>query len=153
MIYGEQDIIELCVDEETGEFNENLYNSLMMDRESKLENLAIWCKEKEAEIENIRAEEKKLRERRETAQNSLEWRKKFLQLQLAGEKLNTARAVVRYHTTRNAVRITDESSLPAWCYKEKTVREVSKTEIKKELMKGKEVPGAILEDRKSVVIS
>ena len=53
-----------CIDMETGEIvNEELLNDLQMERDAKIENVALWIKELKAEAEALKAEKLAFAER------------------------------------------------------------------------------------------
>lgn len=61
------------IDPETGELLDyEAFASLQMEREAKIENMALWYKDLTAEAKAIREEEKALAERRKSAENKAE---------------------------------------------------------------------------------
>ena len=56
-LYEINEAILACVDPETGEADVEKLDELMLIREVKIENLALWVKELRAEAEAIKAEE------------------------------------------------------------------------------------------------
>lgn len=92
-----QALIDGGVDPETGEVVLDLeaLEALQMERTSKLEGVALGVKNLNAEADAIRAEEKKLAERRKSIEGRRDRLKDFLLRALDGEKLETARVRVR----------------------------------------------------------
>ena len=151
-----------CVDQETGEIlDAEKLDALQMEREKKLEGVALWIKDLKSEAEAVKAEADKLTARKKSLENKIDGLKQWLLYALNGEKLKTARCnVYQTHSQRLAV-IGDEKDLIAWLernakdprdyirYREPELR---KDEIKKALKDGYEIPGASLEETESVVI-
>ena len=140
-----------CIDMETGEIvNEELLNDLQMERDAKIENVALWIKELKAEAEALKAEKLAFAERQKVTENKMESLKKWLAYALNGEKFKTVRASVTFRTT-DKVEIADIYKLDEnyLRYKEP---EADKDAIKKALKAGQEVAGATLVPSTSVII-
>ena len=69
-----QELIENCVDPETGELTIDTaaLDALQMEREAKIENLACYVKNLTADAKKIKAEEEALAQRRKAAENKAE---------------------------------------------------------------------------------
>ena len=149
-----------CIDAETGEILDiDKLNALQMEREAKLEGVALWVKDMKAESAAVKEEADKLNARKKALDNKIDGLKNWLLFALGGEKLKTPRCqVYQTHTTRLAVA--DEAGLIESLKKsedpEKFLRfkepELRKDDIKKALKEGVEIPGATLEESESVVI-
>ena len=151
-----------AVDQETGEIlDTEKLDALQMEREQKLEGVALWIKDLNAEAEAVKAEADKLTARRKALENRVTSLKAWLVKALEGRKLNTPRCkVYQTHTQRVAI-VGDEKDLIAWLernaedprdyirYKEPELR---KDKIKDALKDGKEIEYAKLEETESVVI-
>ena len=140
-----------CIDMETGEvINEELLNGLQMERDAKIENVALWIKELKAEAEALKAEKMAFAERQKVAENKMESLKKWLAYALNGEKFKTVRASVTFRMTEK-VEVADIFKLD-----ENYVRyrdpEADKDAIKKAIKAGQEVAGATLVSSTSVII-
>ena len=155
----DQEILD-CVDEETGEIlDTERLDALQMEREAKLEGVALWIKDLRAEAEAVKAEADKLTARKKALDNKIDGIKAWLLGALAGEKLKTARCSV-YQTHSQRVAVEDEEKLILWCQTleepEQFLRyrapELKKDEIKKALKMDYAIPGAALEETESVVI-
>ena len=155
----DQDILD-CVDEETGEIlDTERLDALQMEREAKLEGVALWIKDLRAEADAVKAEADKLTARKKALDNKIDGIKAWLLGALAGEKLKTARCnVYQMHSQR--VSVPDEAGLISFLQTlEKPDRflrfkdpELRKDEIKKALKDGKEIEYAKLEETESIVI-
>ena len=150
-IFNEEDLMSMCIDVDTGEFDEAMFEGLHIERDKKIENIALWVLEDEAMAKNIKEQENKLKERRETLEQRIEKRKEFLRYIAEGKKLKTDRVTVSYRTSK-AVKITNEEIIPIKYKTVKTAVSVSKDDIKKDLQAGKTVEGAELETRISTLV-
>jgi hypothetical protein len=170
-----QALVDGAVDEETGEVVIDLeaLQELQMEREKKLEGIALVVKNMTAEADAIRAEEKKLADRRRVLENKTERLKGWLAFALNGEKLATPRVSVSVGKAQQSVVVDDIHKVEEWYFKkteksyleltmeeqmerDKLVRTlelrypdatVSKAGIKK-LLADYEIPGVHLEDGK-----
>jgi len=154
-----QDILD-CVDMETGEIlDTERLDALQIEREAKLEGVALWVKDLKAEAAAVKEEADKLTARKKALDNKIEGLKNWLQFALDGEKLRTPRCNV-YQTHSQRVYVADELQLISYLKKqedpEKFLRfkepELKKDEIKRALKDGAVIPGAALEETESVVI-
>lgn len=140
-----------CIDMETGEIvNEELLNDLQMERDAKIENVALWIKELKAEAEALKAEKLAFAERQKVAENKMESLKKWLAYALNGEKFKTVRASVTFRTT-DKVEVADIYKLDE-NYVKYSKPEADKEAIKKAIKAGQEVAGATLVPSTSVII-
>ena len=155
----DQDILD-CVDAETGEIlDTEKLDALQMEREAKLEGVALWVKDLKAEADAVKAEADKLTARKKALDNKVESIKAWLLEALAGEKLKTPRCNV-YLTHSQRVSVPDEAGLIGFLQTlndpDRFLRfkdpELKKDEIKKALKDGVIIPGASLEETESVVI-
>lgn len=155
----DQAILE-CVDMETGEIlDSEKLDALQMEREAKLEGVALWVKDLKAEADAVKVEADKLNARKKALDNKIESIKTWLLTALKGEKLKTARCNV-YQTHSQRVTVADEPGLIKFLKTledpERFLRfrepELRKDEIKKALNDGYLIPGAALEETESVVI-
>ena len=155
----DQDILDCC-DMETGEIlDTEKLDALQMEREAKLEGVALWIKDMKAEATAVKEEADKLTARKKALENKMEGLKAWLLMALDGEKLKTPRCNV-YQTHNQRVAVADEAKLISFLQTleepEKFLRfkdpELKKDEIKKALKDGTIIPGAELEETESVVI-
>lgn len=150
-LYEIDQAIMNCIDMDSGEIiNEELLNDLQMERDAKIENVALWIKELKAEAEALKAEKLEFAERQKVAENKMEGLKKWLAYALNGEKFKTVRASVTFRTT-DKVEIDDILKLDN-AYLRYKDPEADKDAIKKALKAGQEVAGATLVPSTSVII-
>ena len=149
-----------AVDQETGEILDvEKLDALQMEREQKLEGVALWVKDLKAEAAAVKEEADKLTARKKALDNKIESIKTWLLRALDGGKLKTPRCNV-YQTHSQRVAVADEPKLINFLQTleepEKFLRfkdpELKKDEIKKALKDGTIIPGAELEETESVVI-
>ena len=159
-LYDIDQEILACIDDETGEILDvEKLDALQMERERKLEGVALWVKDLKAEAAAVKEEADKLTARKKALDNKIESIKTWLLGALDGEKLKTPRCNV-YQTHSQRVNIPDEPKLISFLKTlnepEKFLRfkdpELRKDEIKKALKDGTIIPGAELEETESVVI-
>src|SRR5574344_1732207 len=99
-------------DKETGEIlDEQAFEALQMERNDKLENIALWVKNLLSESEALKAEEKAFAERRKSAENKAESLKRYLDSALDGQKFNTTKVAISYRKS-TSVDVLDVSKLP-----------------------------------------
>ena len=150
-IFNEEDLMSMCIDADTGEFDEAMFEGLKIERDKKIENIALWVLEDEAMAKSIKEQENKLKERREILEQRVEKRKEFLRYIAEGKKLKTDRVTVSYRKS-DAVKIVNEEIIPPEFKAVKTSYSVCKDEIKKALKAGQAVNGAELESRISTIV-
>jgi chromosome condensin MukBEF ATPase and DNA-binding subunit MukB len=150
-----------AVDQETGEiFDGEKLTALQMEREAKLEGVALWVKDLKAEAEAVKAEADKLNARKKALDSKIDSIKTWLMYALNGEKLKTPRCNV-YQTHSTKLNVIDEQSVVNWIqthsrepeqYLKFTLPEIRKDAVKAAIKDGAEIPGACLEQTESVVI-
>ena len=146
-----------CIDAETGEIDETqlavYLEQLQLDRKTKIDNIAVYVKNLEAEAVAIRAEEKRLKERREAKERKAERLKNYIKtsMMLQGEtKFESARVSMALRNSKAVV--VDESKLESVYFTSKIVQSVDKKAIREALEAGILVEGAMLEERKNLQI-
>lgn len=158
-IYEIDNRIAELVDPETGELLDyEAFAALAMERDAKIENMALWCKDLTAEAKAIREEEKALAKRRKSAENNAERLKGYIDTALGGEPWQSARAAVSYRKSM-AVEIEDEAALieelefngfdECLTYQ---APKINKVELMKTLKAGTAIKGAGLVTRQNVQV-
>lgn len=151
--------LEELVDTETGEIVDfEQFEALQMEREKKIDNVALWVKNLDAEQAALDAEAKKMTERRDAARRKRDRLKEYLARALDGEKRSTPQYAVSYRNSE-ACELYDEPAAIMWLvahgYDDGYVvvkESVSKSAVKELLKKGEEVSGAVLVKRQSMSI-
>ena len=126
-----------CIDEETGEIDETkaaeYLEALQLERGAKVENIALYVKSLTSEAEAIKAEEKRLKERREQKERKAERLKEYLKSSMLAfnePKFETARVALSFRTSKTVV-VSDMEKLDKAYIKEKVEYSADKTAIKK----------------------
>lgn len=151
--------LEALVDPETGELLDyEAFAQLQMDRETKIENMALWIKNLTAEAKAIKEEMDNLQKRRKAAENRAEGLKRYLSEALVGEKFQTARCAISYRKS-TALEVDDVSAAADWldcnghpecvAYSAPTLDKRSVAELVKQ---GMEIPGVELVERRSMTV-
>lgn len=146
----DQAIMDL-VDSETGEIIDiEAFDSLQMEREEKIEGIALYIKDLKAEAEALKAEKMAFAERQKVAENKVESLKNYLAYALKGQAFKSTKAVVSFRKTQQVdipdIHKLDENFLR---YKDP---EADKTAIKEAIKAGQIVKGATLIENTSVII-
>jgi len=140
-----------CVDTETGEItNQDALESLEMTLVDKALNTAKVIKNFQSDVDALKAEEKKLADRRRVLENRVEWLKNYLSINIPkGINFADAQAEIRWRKSES-VEVADPNFLPIEYRRVKV--EADKTAIKKALKAGESVEGATLLLSNKVVI-
>lgn len=150
-----------CTDQETGEIiDPEKLNSLQMEREKKIENVALWVKDLRAEADAIGSEIKSLSARKRAAEGKIERLRAWLSEALGGELFKTSKVRICYtHNTR--LNVIDEQSVVNYIqtyftepeeYLRFQLPEIRKDAVKAAINGGAEIPGCCVEATESVVI-
>lgn len=140
-----------CIDLETGEIiDADKLTALQMERDEKIENVALWIKDLKAEIDALKAEKQAFADRQKSAERTLESLNKWLTSALAGEKFKTTKVAVSFRKTKsvqiNNIFDIDDSFLR---YKDP---EPDKKAIKEAIEAGQSVKGAQLVENTSISV-
>ena len=140
-----------CIDAETGEIiDEEKLNELTMERNDKIENVALWIKDLKAEAEAYKAEKQAFADRQRIAENKLESLKNWLASVLAGEKFKTTKVAVSFRRTKR-VEVADIFALDE-NYVKYSEPTADKAAIKKAIEAGETVKGAELVESLSLSV-
>lgn len=139
------------VDPETGEILDwEAFDSLQMERDEKIENVACWYKNLVAEAKAIRQEEKNLAERRQALEKQAEAKLKYLREALDGQNFKTARCAVSFRKT-SSVDLYEPALAIAWALThgygdlvKQSAPTIGKDDLAKLLKGGEEIPGAAM---------
>lgn len=140
---------ELEIDEETGEIlNADALDSLELERDTKIENIALWIKNLKAEAEAVKKQKEAFYSREKALTNKAERLKEYLANNLMGEKFKTDRVVLSWRKSQ-AVEVDDNFSDERFI---KYEPKISKSEIKDALKSGEIIEGARLVENNSLQI-
>lgn len=150
-LYEINERITALVDEETGEISDfEAFDRLQIERNEKLENIALWIKNLKADAEMYKSEKQAFEEKQRRAERRAEGLKNYLSEFLSGEKFKTARVECSFRRSES-VSVTDISQLASE-YLRYADPTADKTAIKTAIKSGKEVTGAELVSKLSLCI-
>lgn len=158
-IYEIDVAITSLVDQETGEILDyEAFAALAMEKEQKLEGMALWYKDLCAEAAAIKAEENTLSERRKALEAKAERLKNYLSELLGGDKFKTPRVYCSFRTS-TSLSIADEAAFiqkmeAAERFEFLTYKDpqINRTEITKAIKAGQTVEGAELVKKANIQI-
>ena len=145
------------VDEDGVILDIDAFEALEMERDAKVEGMALWIKNLKAEVEAIKNEEQTLAARRKADENKIERLKSYIAYIMHSQPLRTPRVAITYRNTP-VVKVDDESEFIKWArnsaeqYLRYREPEINRTAVKKALDNGETVPGAHIESSVSTII-
>lgn len=146
----EKEIMD-CIDEETGEIVDvEKLDSLVMERDVKIENICLWIKNLKADAVALKAEKDNFAARQKSAENKAESLTKYISSYLNGDKYKSARVTVSYRKSE-AVNITDITQVPEE-YIKPVEPQADKTAIKNAIKGGLIIPGAEIVENQNIQI-
>lgn len=147
-----QALEELEVDEDGVVVSGDLerISALKLEREEKLEAVALYWKELNIEAEALKKESEVLLERARIALKQADGLKMYLLSNLNGEPFKTSRTAITYR--KSEAVIIDEELLPKKYFVKKITEAPDKKKIKELLKEGKTIKGAELETRSNIQI-
>ena len=136
-------LYEMANDAEGDELIE-LYDELRESLSDKLENSGKVLKQLQADADALKAEESRLKQRRQVVENNIDKLKELMvsAMNSSGEAKIKTQLFSFSIRASESVKITDESLLTDGYIRVKTVREPDKKAIKETLDKGIDVEGA-----------
>ena len=143
---------EFEIDEETGEIlNAKDLDNLEMEREQKIEGVALWYKNMLAEKEMVKKEKESFAEREKKLDKKIESVKGYLAYALQGEPFSTSKVQMSYRKSES-VNIPDESIIPRDYCTVTTVVKPDKKRIKEAIKNGVAVEGAQIVENRNIQI-
>lgn len=156
-LYEIDNAILECVDGETGEIIDfERLEELGLQRDLKIENIALWFKNLRAEAEALKKEIDELTKRKKEAENKMEQLSAKLYEALDGNKFKTPKVSVSYRNSKavevddDFIRFAMDNNLDDLLRYE--LPEPNKSAISEALKNGEVIPHAELVQRVSVVI-
>lgn len=148
-----------CIDTETGEICDfERLEALQVERDKKLENVALYIKQLNAEADALKVEEKALKERRAAKETKAARYSEWLGQALEGKAFETAKVRLSFRRSEK-VEFEDELAVLEYCEKNNLDQclkykfpDISKTEIGKLLKAGQTIPGAVLSENQNLQI-
>lgn len=151
-LYEIDQAILSCIDTETGEvIDPEQLDRLQMERDAKVEGVACWVKNLQADALAFKAEKEAFDKREKAATAKVDQLKKWLAQALDGQKFSTVKCAVSFRKSET-VEVEDVSLIPADLLRVKTTVEPNKTAIKALLKEGQDVVGCRLVENQNVQI-
>ena len=148
------DILEvgMHIDEETGEvFLPEDLDLLNIERDEKIEGIALYVKNLKAEADAIHTEIDSLKDRAESKKKKAERLAQYLSSVLCGKKFETAKASLSFRKS-SVVQINNELLVPEEFMKVKTEKKPDKSAIANRIKCGEFVPGCELVEKNNLQI-
>lgn len=149
-----ESLLDSMIDEDTGEVNEEALEQLEQleaDKDEKIKNTGLFIKNRMAFADALSKEIDALKKRRQAVLNSVARAMDYADYALEGKPKEFAEVKFGYMASQS-VDIVNEDLVPDEYCVYKTERKPQKTEIKKLLKNGKEVPGCVLVDKNNLQI-
>lgn len=124
---------------------------LGIEREQKIEGVALHVKSIDAYLDSIKKEEDRLKKLKLAASKERDGMKLFLSNALMGEKFSTTKCNIAFRRSVATI-IEDENALPTKFIEVKFTSSPDKAAIKKAINAGEEVAGAYLQENKNISI-
>lgn len=138
----DQRILALA-DEETGEIADfEQLDKLQLERDAKIENIALWIKNLKSDEESYKTEKQAFEDRQRQAKQRRESLERYLSDVLNGEKFQTAKVECSFRKSQK-VEVDNVFALPEEFLKYKDP-EADKTAIRGAIKEGKEIAGTRL---------
>ena len=136
-----------CVDLETGEVvDPERLEALQMEREQKLENIALWIKNLQADVQMFKTEKESFEKRQKAAEKKLTSLMAYLTDNLNGEKFSTGKCAVSFRKS-DRVEVYNETLVPKKYLTKKVTFAPDKDAIKVLLKSGQKVNGCRLVEK------
>lgn len=140
------------IDLDTGEIlNPTALDDLQMEREAKIEGVALKVKNLTAELDAVKHEKANFDSRAKSLEKEIEGYKEFLTYALQGEKFSTPKVAMSFRKSES-VLIKDEYLIPDDYCEFTVMRRPNKTNLKKALKDGKEIMGVELLEKQNIQI-
>lgn len=139
----DQAILE-CIDLETGELiDPERLEALVMEKEQKIEGVALWVKNLQSDALAYKAEKEAFEKREKAALAKVESLKKWLAQILEGQKFSTNKCAVSFRKSTK-LEVDNPDNLPKALVVETVTTKPDANAIKALLKNGMEVPGCRL---------
>lgn len=154
-LYEIEKEIMSCVDMETGEIIDcEKLDALTMERDQKIENIALWVKNLEADAKAYKEEKDSFAQKQKAAENKAKSLKEYLSRFLAGTSYKSTKVNIGFRKSESVDVFSLESLIEYGNadylkYKEP---EADKTAIKAALKSGANIPGCILVESNNIQI-
>ena len=143
--------IAALIDTETGEIADfEAFEALNMEKEQKVENIALAYKNALSDAEALKAEKNSFAEREKSAKANADRLKAYIDFALGGAGFKTPKVNISYRKS-TALVVDDISKIPA-NYLVTKPAEADKTALKAAISDGIEVGGCHIEERQNIQV-
>lgn len=132
-----------CLDPETGEIIDDRISELLMEKEQKMESIALWIKNLQADVQMFKTEKEAFEKRQKAAEKKLVSLMNYLTENLNGEKFSTGKCAVSFIKS-DRVEVYNETLVPKKYFTKKVTYSPDKNAIKALLRDGHKVGGCRL---------
>lgn len=140
-----------CMDIETGEiFDIDRFEELALTRDAKIENICLWIKNLNAEIEALKAEKDAFAKRQKSAENKMESLKKYISGYLEGTPFESTKVKVSFRKSES-LEIEEGTIIPDEFLRFKEP-EVNKTDLKNAVKAGLAIEGVQIVEKQNIQI-
>lgn len=155
-----EELWEMAIDEETGEVKdaallEELQQGIETTLKEKSADIVKYYKNRDSLIESIDKEIKRLQELKKIGEKKQDSFKNYIKMcmeKMGVKKIETSNGNISLRKTPESVELIDEEIIPEKFKTTVQLEKISKTDIKKALQEGEEVPGATLKRGMSINI-
>lgn len=150
-LYEIDEQILSCIDAETGEIiDADKLTELTMQRDEKIENVALWIKNLTADAAAFKAEKEAFAEREKAAKQKAEGLKIWLAAALEGVKFSTPKVAVSFRKSESVE--CDINEVPKEFLNQKIEYAPDKKAIKSRLKSGETISGCTLVSKLNIQI-
>ena len=142
----DQDLMD-CFDPDTGEIlDDEKFESLSMERDEKIEGVALAIKNLTAELEMLDAGEKSFKSKKNVTKRKIEGYTEFLRRATQETNFHTVRVDVKFRRNPMSVKIEDDAEIPEEYYLpvKMPAPQPDRKAIKEALSEGIEIKGCSL---------
>lgn len=151
-LYELDNRIAACIDPETGEIVDvEALTALEMERDAKLEGVALAIKNLTADVAAYKQEKQSFADKQAAAEKRIERLKTWLAQVQDGQKFKTARVSVSFRAA-TSVDVAEGAEIPEEYKTAKTTYTVSKTLLREALEAGQQIDGVTLKTGYAVTI-
>lgn len=155
-LYEIENEILSCVDMETGEvIDVEKLDALTMERDRKIENLALWVKNLEADAKAYKEEKESFAQKQKGAENKAKSLKEYLRNFLAGAAYKSTKVNISFRASK-AVDVFNMDALMRYddcdSYLKYADPTPDKTAIKNAIASGIEIPGCHIVENQNIQI-
>lgn len=155
-----EELWEMAIDEETGEVKdaallEELQQGIGTTLKEKSADIVKYYKNRDSLVESIDKEIKRLQELKKIGEKKQDSFKNYIKMcmeKMGVKKIETSNGNISLRKTPESVELIDEEIIPEKFKTTVQLEKISKTDIKKALQEGEEVPGATLKRGMSISI-